>query len=303
MYDPVAALNNAQNLMGLELKPCGPNKLCGGYYLDGSRHQFRTDKMKVFISHGSVWVAEEGGRCISLPQWLIEFGQCADFKDALRVIKGESQVLNWHRDSVHVGNEHVKYVSPDVLEAARNYPLEKCPLFVWMCSLFPEKRVRETWERYNVTTDAHRNAVFWYVNQDGKILFDKRIAYNNDGHRNRSFFPGRQFRVGDGYSEKCFFGACIPDDGKTAFVCESEKTVLLASLYYNGRRFLATGGKNNLSGVEPNMLLVPDMDGRIEWEEKGEVWPWWEKCGMPVERIPEHADLGDIIVWKIASGK
>jgi hypothetical protein len=147
--------------------------------------------------------------------------------------------------------------------------------------------------------------VFWYVDQDGRILFDKRILYKEDGHRDKSFFPGRQFRVGDGYSGRCYFGACVPDDGRKAFVCESEKSALLASLYYGGRRFLATGGKGNLRGIEPNMMLVPDMDARIEWEEKGEVWPWWEKWGVPVGEIPDHADIGDMIVAKksCASGK
>ena len=170
--------------------------------------------------------------------------------------------------------------------------------------MFPEKRVREVWDLYNVTTDSHGNAVYWYVDQNGKILYDKRISYKEDGHRDKNFFPGRQYRVADGYTGKCYFGACVPDDGKKAFVCESEKSALLAHLYYGGRRFLATGGKGNLREIEPNMLLVPDMDARMEWEEKGEVFPWWEKWGIPVSEIPEKADIGDMIEWKkLVSGK
>jgi hypothetical protein len=80
-------------------------------------------------------------------------------------------------------------------------------------------------------------------------------------------------------------------------VCESEKSALLGRLYY-GRRFLAVGGKSNLHDVDDRMLLLPDMDARIEWEEKGEVWPWWEKWGVPVEEIPATADIGDMIVYK-----
>lgn len=298
-YDPVSALRNAPKLMGMELRECGLNKLCGGYYLNGDMHPYRRDKIKVFVSRGGVWVAEEGGRCISLPQWLIEFGGAVDFKDAMKIIKGENQAITWSHEIRMKAKPEMKYVSADVLRGARAYPLEACPLFRWMCRLFPEDRVREAWDLYNVTTDSYGNAVFWYVNQDGKILYDKRISYKDDGHRDKAYFPPRQYRVADGYSGKCYFGACIPTDGRKTFVLESEKSALLGHLYY-GRRFLATGGKGNLREIDKDMLLVPDMDARREWEEKGEVWPWWEKWGAPIEEIPPTADLGDMIVSKLS---
>lgn len=296
-YDPVAALRNAPKLLGMELTHTGKG-LHGGYYLNGERHAYRKDKLKVFISRGSVWVSEEGDRCISLPQWLIEFGGAADYQEALRMIKGESQAIHWSREIREKAVPKEQYVSPDVLEGAKAYDLRGCALFRWMCTLFPEKDVRATWEKYNVTTDSHGNAVFWYVDQNGKILYDKRILYRPDGHRDKSYFPGRQFRVADGYSGRCYFGANVQeDDGRKSFIVESEKSAILASLYY-GRTFLATGGKGNLREIEPNMMLVPDMDARVEWEEKGEVFPWWEKWGIPVSEIPEHADIGDMIEYK-----
>lgn len=295
-YDPAVALQNAPKLMGMELVRHGQG-LQGGYYLNGDRHSYRKDKIKVFISRGSVWVSEEGGRCVSLPQWLIEFGGAADYKEAMKMINGQPQVLEWHRE-FREKKQELRYVDADVLSGAKAWPLEKCSLFRWMCGMFPEDRVREVWDRYNVTTDSHGNCVFWYVDQDGRILYDKRILYKEDGHRDKDFFPGRQFRVADGYTGRCYFGACIPDDGKKAFIVESEKSALLASLYYGGRRFLATGGKGNLREIEPNMMLVPDMDARMEWEEKGEVWPWWDKWGIPIGEIPDHADIGDMIVAK-----
>lgn len=297
IYDPLVALKNAPKLMGMELVEHG-NGLQGGYYLNGDRHPYRKDKLKVFISRGSVWVSEEGDRCISLPQWLIEFGGACDFKDAVKMIKGESQAIHWNHEMRKKKEAQVQYVSQDVLIGSKSYPLENCALFRWMCGLFSEDKVRETWDLYNVTTDSHGNAVFWYVDQSGKILYDKRIAYKEDGHRDKDFFPGRQYRVADGYSGKCYFGACLPDDGKKAFIVESEKSALLASLYYGGRRFLATGGKGNLREIEPNMLLVPDMDARMEWEEKGPIWDWWTKWPAG-EVVPSHADIGDLIERKL----
>ena len=301
-YDPVAALRNCPKLLGMELTQNGKG-LMGGYYLTGEPHRYRKDKLKVFISRGSVWVSEEGGRCISLPQWLIEFGGAADFKDALRIINGQGQAIHWTGKMREATKRDVLYVPKDALEGAKAYPLEKCSLFTWMCSLFPEEKVRKAWELYNVTTDSHGNAVFWYVDQYGNVLFDKRIFYGSDGHRDRNFFPGRQYRVADGYSGRCYFGACVPTDGRKTFIVESEKTALLAHLYY-GRRFLATGGKGQLGDVGKDDMLVPDMDARMDWCDRGAVWPWWEKMGVPQGEIPEKADIGDVIVMKLcASGR
>lgn len=302
-YDPVAALRNAPKLLGMDLEKHGQG-LQGGYYLNGDRHAYRNDKLKVFIGKGSVWVSEEGDRCISLQQWLVEFGGAADYKEAIKMINGEPQAMTWSREVREKAAPKLKYVDKAALEGARQYDLGKCSLFRWMCTMFPEEKVREAWNAYNVTTDSHGNAVFWYVDQNGNVLYDKRILYKEDGHRNKSFFPGRQYRVGEGYAGKCYFGACLAGDGRRSFVVESEKSALLGYLFYNGRRFLATGGKGNLRTIEPDMLLMPDMDARIEWEEKGEVYPWWEKWGIPVESIPDHADIGDMIVWKkCVSGK
>jgi len=295
-YDPVAALRNAPKLLGMELEKHGSG-LQGGYYLNGDRHAFRKDKLKVFIGKGSVWVSEEGDRCISLQQWLVEFGGAADYKEALKMINGESQAIVWNREVREKAVPKMRYVDPAALQGAKQYDLGKCSLFRWMCTLFPEDRVREAWDRYNVTTDSHGNAVFWYVDQDGRVLYDKRILYKADGHRDKSFFPGRQYRVADGYSGRCFFGANVAEDGRKSFIVESEKTALLGYLYY-GRRFLATGGKGNLRDIEPEMMLCPDMDARIEWEEKGEVFRWWEKWGVPADQIPDHADIGDMVVEK-----
>lgn len=300
-YDPVAALNNCQKLLGMELTFHG-RQMEGGYYLNGEPHPYRKDKIKVYIQNGTVWVSEEGDRCISLPQWLIEFGGAADFKEALKMINVESQALHWNGEFRKRIEVEQRFVSPDVLDGAKKYDLKKCNLFNWMCKMFHEEHVRKAWDMYNVTTDSHGNAVYWYVDQNGRILYDKRILYKADGHRDKTFFPGRQFRVGDGFSGRCYFGACVLGDGKRLFVCESEKSAILGYLYW-GRKFVATGGKGNLREIDQNMLLVPDMDARIEWEEKGEVWPWWEKWPAG-EVVPDHADIGDLIERRLcASGR
>lgn len=286
------AFERIPEITGLEMTRNGA-KWQGGYYINGDRHPYRRDKLKVVLWKNGIWVFEEGGEGLSLENWLQQYGGAKDYWDAIAIIEGKSTGFHYDRD-VRKKEVKLQYVDPSVLLGAKQYDLRKCSLFVWMCRMFPEDKVREAWEMYNVTTDSHGNAVYWYVDQNGKILYDKRISYKEDGHRDKNFFPGRQYRVVDGYTGRCFFGSCLPDDGKKVFVCESEKSAILGWLYW-GRRFVATGGKGNLSCVEPGMLLCPDMDARIEWEEKGEVWPWWEKWGKPVSEIPAKADIGDMI--------
>lgn len=304
LYDPVTAMQNIPTLLGMELTKHG-QEWQGGYYLNGDKHAYRRDKLKVFIGRGSIWVKEEGDRCISLPQWLIEFGGASDFKDALRIIKGQPQAIEWNREFREKSVRKELYVSQDVVAGLKSYDLRKCNLFNWMCSLFPEERVRAVWDKYNCCTDSHGNAVFLYTDQQGRVLFDKRIFYKPDGHRDKSFFPGRQFRVADGYTGKCYFGANTIDDKGTVYVCESEKSCLLIGLYY-GRQAVATGGKGNLREIDNRMMLLPDMDARDAWLEKSspeQIWPWWEKAGMPVEQIPEHWDIGDLVAYRMLHNK
>lgn len=304
-YDPLTALRNAPKLMGMDLKPCGPNKLCGGYYLNGDIHPWRRDKLKLFISRGSVWAAEEGGRCISLPQWLIEFGHCADYKEALRVINGQSQAIDWTERHMRFKKAAIKYVSPDILQAAKTYDLRNCPLFRWFCTLFTEDRVREAFDRYNVTTDGQGLAVFWAVNQDGRILHDKRMKYLPTGRRDKNFGGTRQYRTADGFSGRCFFGShLIPECGdKDILVTESEKSAI--GLYlWTGKTVVATAGKNNLRERDPRLLCYPDKDGFEDWEATGNrCVRWFDDWELPYEQQPPTADVMDMIEWKILNSR
>ena len=289
-YDPAAALRNAPKLLGMELQQKGAG-LQGGYYLDGEPHPWRKDKLKVFVGRGSVWVAEEGGRCISLPQWLIEFGGASDYKDALRIIKGESQSLHWDGIVRHTKANEVRYVSKDVLSGAKGYDLNLSPLFRYMSRLFGEDKVRKVWNAYNVTATSKGGTCFWYLNPLGQICHDKVVWYGEDGHRIKTLPMGRQYRIGAGYTENPMFGSHFKNKPKG--ILESEKSALMASCYYGGV-WLATGGKGNLR--DPGDIpLYADRDAEEVWSRIGDCVDWysdWPECG-------DHSDLGDKIEWEI----
>lgn len=297
------AFERIPEITGLELTRNG-GKWQGGYYIDGTRHPIRRDKLKIFISRGTIWVYEEGGHGMSLPNWLQQYAGASDYWDAIKIIEGESRGFVWDK-SVRQKQLKLQYVDPNVVLGAKQYPLERCPLFRWMCSMFPEDKVRATWEKYGVTTDSNGFCVYWYIDQQGRVLFDKRIKYDETGHRTKDFFPSRQYRVADGYTGRCMYGANVADMDKKLYVAESEKAVLLIDLMY-GRQAVATGGKSNLRDLEKNMVLLPDYDARDDWgikaQEAGvEVWPWWER--WPVGSVPEHADIADLIELKMLHNK
>lgn len=293
-YDPVAALRNAPRLLGMELREHG-SQLEGGYYLNGEPHPYRKDKLKLFIGRGSVWVSEEGGRCVSLPQWLIEFGGAEDFGAALRMIKGESQAIHWSGVSTHKKVLVNKHISPDVLVGAKAYDLNLSPLFRYMSRLFGEDKVRKVWNAYNVTATSKGGTCFWYLNPFGQICHDKVVWYDDTGHRIKTLPMGRQYRIGDGYTENPMFGSHFKNKPKG--ILESEKSALMASCYFGGV-WLATGGKGNLRDPG-NVPLYPDRDAESEWGLKGDCVDWysdWPECG-------DHSDLADKIEWLVLQSK
>lgn len=293
-YDPLQAMMNCPKLLGMELTQHG-RQLEGGYYLNGEPHPYRKDKVKVYCQNGSVWVSEEGGRCVSLPQWLIEFGGAADYKEAMKMIKGESQAIHWNGEFRKRMEVEQRFVSPDILAGARMYDLNLSPLFRHMCKLFSEHRVRAIWDAYNVTATSKGGTCFWYLNSNGQICHDKVVYYDETGHRIKTLSMGRQFRIGDGYTQNPMFGAHFKKQPKG--ILESEKSALYASCYYGGV-WLATGGKGNLRdpGDTP---LYPDRDAEEIWSAKGDCVDWysdWPECG-------DHSDLADKIEWEILHNK
>lgn len=272
----------------------------GGYYLTGEQHSYRRDKMKVAIYNGDIWVHEEGGVSQSLATWLVNNGRAADYREAYRILDCKGKPLDVQR-FFEKRKVVASYVPRSVVDAMGQFDLRKCLLFRWMCTLFPEDRVREVWKMYNVTTDTRGLACFWYADSEGRIAYDKRVRFKEDGHRDKSFGGTREYRTADGFTARPYFGAHLVKEGEEVRICEAEKSALLYTLA-TSKVMLATGGKGNLKDVA-NAKLYPDYDARQEWLDrangKAEVIEWWQgwsECG-------ETSDIGDLIEWKVLNGK
>lgn len=279
-------------IMGLDLTlHCG--KWEGPYYINRDRHRYKRDKLRVGLWNGNIMVHEQGGESISLVAWLVAYGGASDFKEAFDILKGKNRPLQVAPE-LRSFVSSVCYIPSSVVEAAREFDLRKCKLFNFMCSIFEPERVVETWKRYNVTTDSNGYAVFWYRDASGNYCFDKRVQYLNNGHRDKTFGGTRIYRTADGFTARPYFGEHLMEDGGKVYVVESEKTALMCSLYYGGC-WVATGGKNALKYVSPNMVLVPDMDAVEEWSKKGTIIEWWKYW----DEVDSHSDIGDYVEYLI----
>ena len=264
----------------------------GRYYINTEPHPYKADKLKIKLYNGCVWLHEQGGASMSLVTWLTLYGGAADYKHAYQIIRGKDKPLIQKPEFV-AKKEQVNYVSPDVLQGAKAYDLNKCPLFRWMCTLFPEERVRDVWGRYNVTTNSRGEAVFWYTDADGRICYDKVMRYLESGKRDKAYGGSRKYKTADGYTARPYFGAHLVEKGLPVNIVESEKSCLICCLYYGGV-WLATGGKSNLKDVPDECVLWPDIDAISEWQGKGNVMEWWSG-----EAVDEHDDIADLIVKKL----
>jgi len=136
---------------------------------------------------------------------------------------------------------------------------------------------------YFLGTSRHweGSTVFWQIDLEGKLRTGKIMQYNpNTGRRvkvpdNRIGWVHKALKMPGFNLNQCFFGEHLLRD-KTRFVAlvESEKTALIASVYFPGFIWLATGGLSNLIEEKCRVLkgrtviLFPDLKGLDKWRDR-----------------------------------
>lgn len=148
--------------------------------------------------------------------------------------------------------------------------------------------------RYFLGTSEEK-VVFWQIDwrrriRTGKLMLynsatGKRIAetfINSDGETveiKTNWIHAQLKRRGllkpDFNLKQCFFGEHLTaNDGREPLaIVESEKTAVIASIYFPEFVWLATGGKQNLNAERlkqfgnRSIILYPDADGFAKWQE------------------------------------
>ena len=87
LIDWYRVFDRIPEIMGLELVRNG-KMWEGRYYFNGDVHPYRQDKLKCKIYQSMVFVYEQGGESVSLPEWLVTYGGAKDYKEAYERIRG-----------------------------------------------------------------------------------------------------------------------------------------------------------------------------------------------------------------------
>lgn len=299
----VGVMHRIPEIMGLELT-WRKDAWEGRYYMNGERHAWKRDKIKVKMwtrADGTdIMIHEQGAGSMSLQNWLIRYGGARDWKNAMDIMRGNSTPIREYIHHEVRSDSEVRYVDREVFEEYRRYDLNRCNLFVWMCRMFGEERVRDVWNAYRVCTDEKGNVVFFYSDAEGRIIHDKVMRYSMNGKRDKQFIT-RRFKTSDGYSGRAYYGAHLVEDGKKVVLMESEKSVLLCAVHFGmdgDTVYLATGGKGNVRDVDERTWLAPDIDAIEAWSaiDGAQIYEWW---GDFSGEFGSHDDIGDAIVRKM----
>lgn len=143
-----------------------------------------------------------------------------------------------------------------------------------------EQKRKEVFSQYHIGTSKYwaGATVFWQVDNKGKIrtgkvmLYDKHTGKRIPKHVTwaHKFINDPHFRVG-----QCLFGEHLLNQfpQKPVAIVESEKSAIIASIFYPQYVWLACGGITQLSITkclplkDREIILLPDTDAFQYWKE------------------------------------
>lgn len=166
-------------------------------------------------------------------------------------------------------------------------------------------------KKYNVVSFSDNVIGFPYISENNEVRSIKKIEYNDDLHRNKeNKFSISWYHSGktaeNEYFKYCFFGENLIslNNYKYIGVVESEKTAIIASLFFPDILFIATGSKSTLSNLillsslkKKKVLLFPDADGYKEWLKISKEWGFPEnwKFADICKRLTNKQDIADVL--------
>ena len=155
----------------------------------------------------------------------------------------------------------------------------------WLKRTFGQEAASQALSRYNVglSTKWKGATVFWQVDTKGRVRMGKIMLYDETGHRVKQPFPHvtnvhSVMRLENFNLSQCFFGEHLLNERPSDPVAlvESEKTAIIASIWFPSFVWLATGGTNGCKwkerGVQKPMQgrklhLFPDLGAYPKWQQ------------------------------------
>lgn len=187
----------------------------------------------------------------------------------IRITRPEPSFLPWSLLDASIGDR------------GENFFLE------WLSGMFPSDTVSSLVSRYNLGTALRPwkgSVIFWQVDVNGNVRTGKVMLYNpNTGKRVKTPIDhfswihsllSKAGKVSDFHLQQCFFGEHLIKGADRIAIVESEKTAILASVYFSRFTWIASGGLCNLTREKARVLagkqvyLFPDKGCYNEWSKR-----------------------------------
>jgi hypothetical protein len=181
--------------------------------------------------------------------------------------------------------------------------------------------VKHYFDKYHIGTTKNGGTLYWYVDKDGNARTGKVVLYGENGKRDRKTTP---YFLSDFTSIKghyrCLFGEhLLAGNNKRVIIFESEKSCLLADMFYSGKNddkvFVSGGGSNGITDelllplAARNVVIMYDCDtsGRKSAEVLcGKIKAHCKGATVTIKDLaPERSDGFDFadyvfMQWKVA---
>ncbi|MBI3502001.1 MAG: hypothetical protein HY063_09415 [Bacteroidetes bacterium] len=150
----------------------------------------------------------------------------------------------------------------------------------FLFQLYSPETVKKLIEKYFMGTSKHwlGATIFWQIDIAGKIRTGKIMLYDSNGKRVQepnSHIAWAHTLMGIENYKQCFYGEnLVNDKTKPIAIFESEKTAVIASIYFPELLCIAAGGADGLQAEKFNSLrgrkiiLYPDLNKYEKWNER-----------------------------------
>ncbi len=232
-------------------------------------------------------ISEKVGRCDRENNCSYHYTPKQFFSDN-KVSGVECFHLNECRNGGNGNRNHsasIEYLPAEVVEKSVSL-FQGCDLYPFLQKLFCTDIADYLCTTYKIGKSKNGNTVFWQADMYGNVRQAKLIRYDTDtGKRSKDHSPhflGKKI-IGNSNAvfQQCFFGEhllALPENkGRYVAIVESEKTAVIASVFFPQYVWLATGGKHGAKWTSPDVskvlekrtvILFPDLGAFDSWTEK-----------------------------------
>lgn len=202
----------------------------------------------------------------------------------------------------------------------------------FLCEFLTTEQISSIGDKYAIGATRNKEIIYWQIDIKGKVHTGKIMQYNPETGRRIKHENGsidwvhnklkHSGQLPENFNlQQCFFGEHLlkiyPD--KMVAIVESEKTAVIASVYFHELVWMAAGNLNGLSVDKCKVLkgrkviLFPDLKAFNIWKNKATVIQQECDCQIEVSNLLERIaseqekengfDIADFLIRSIDSNQ